>query len=233
MPYHECHPLLGKVIIQVRANARQAKGSWERGHVKLTVPPFTGRDQAMQILDDLAPRLLEIKPPLTYRAGQRLDFDDWFATIDVDGSIRGIGYVKYDFVTPSARIVLRDPLDSEEAMVRVGNALYNAALTLGKTILKEQLRALAARLGVEVGEIAVRDNRRNFGSCSNRGKITLASRLMFLPRELREYVMSHEMAHLCEFNHSARFHRRVNELLAGREKELDRCLKSFVWPVFR
>lgn len=57
--------------------------------------------------------------------------------------------------------------------------------------------------------------------------------LVFLPLELSDYVIYHELAHLTEMNHSPRFHALLDSYLGGREAELVRKLKGFVWPVLR
>lgn len=44
-----------------------------------------------------------------------------------------------------------------------------------------------------------------FGSCSGKRNINIAYRLLFAPREAFRYVCVHELAHLKEMNHSARF----------------------------
>lgn len=44
-----------------------------------------------------------------------------------------------------------------------------------------------------------------FGSCSSKGNLNFAFRLLFAPREVFRYVCTHELAHLQEFNHSSRF----------------------------
>lgn len=44
-----------------------------------------------------------------------------------------------------------------------------------------------------------------FGSCSSRGSLNFAFRLLFAPREVFRYVCVHELAHLAQFNHSKMF----------------------------
>ncbi|MBU1151585.1 M48 family metallopeptidase [Patescibacteria group bacterium] len=44
-----------------------------------------------------------------------------------------------------------------------------------------------------------------FGSCTRDGRISIAYRLLFAPREVFRYVCIHELAHLIEFNHSQDF----------------------------
>lgn len=44
-----------------------------------------------------------------------------------------------------------------------------------------------------------------FGSCSSKGNLNFAFRLLFASREVFRYVCVHELCHLKEFNHSAKF----------------------------
>ena len=46
-------------------------------------------------------------------------------------------------------------------------------------------------------------------SCSRRGTISLNWRLIQTPESVRDYIIIHELMHLWEMNHSARFWTRV------------------------
>ena len=75
------------------------------------------------------------------------------------------------------------------------------------------VRRFAPRLGVRPTALRIRNQKTIWGSCSSRGVISLNWRLMAAPKPIYEYVVVHELCHLREPNHSARFWRLVEELL--------------------
>ena len=101
--------------------------------------------------------------------------------------------------------------DETEVAASVGDWLRDQAWTL-----------VAARVASYVGQIAtpppsvrLSDARSEWGSCNARGEIRLNWRLVQLPPMLAEYVVAHEVAHMVELNHSARFWAVVEMLLPG------------------
>lgn len=78
---------------------------------------------------------------------------------------------------------------------------------------REQARALITervvhwnvRLGYAFNRIAIKDTRRAWGSCSRKGNLNFSYALLFLPQELVDYVVVHELCHLKEHNHSRAF----------------------------
>jgi predicted metal-dependent hydrolase len=80
-----------------------------------------------------------------------------------------------------------------------------------RAALTEATAREAARLGVEYAQIAVRDQRTRWGSCSSRGTLSYNWRLVLAPIEILEYVVVHELCHLVEHNHSRAFWRLVEQ----------------------
>jgi predicted metal-dependent hydrolase len=71
--------------------------------------------------------------------------------------------------------------------------------------LPPRLLELAARHGLTVSRVSVRNQRTRWGSCSRRGHICLNWRLIAMPDAVRDYVMLHELMHLKRMDHSPRF----------------------------
>ena len=70
---------------------------------------------------------------------------------------------------------------------------------------------LAARYGLAVSRISIRNQRWRWGSCSRSGHICLNWRLVEMPDEVRDYVLIHELMHLKRMDHSPKFWKLVAE----------------------
>jgi predicted metal-dependent hydrolase len=78
-------------------------------------------------------------------------------------------------------------------------------------VLPPLLFEWAAKLGLEVARVSVRDQRTRWGSCGRNGRICLNWRLVLMPDWVRDYVIVHELMHLRRMDHSPRFWRYVAE----------------------
>jgi predicted metal-dependent hydrolase len=74
-----------------------------------------------------------------------------------------------------------------------------------KRELPARLLELAARHGLVVARVSVRNQRWRWGSCSRQGHICLNWRLIRMPDSVRDYVMIHELMHLKRMDHSPKF----------------------------
>jgi predicted metal-dependent hydrolase len=91
--------------------------------------------------------------------------------------------------------------------------------------LTERTLELAKGRGMEVRAVTVRNQRSRWGSCSVRRTISLNWRLIQTPDFVRDYIILHELMHLKEMNHSARFWAQVEAVCPG-YMEAERWLKE-------
>ena len=73
-----------------------------------------------------------------------------------------------------------------------------------RALFGERLALYAAGLGVPMPALTLSNARTQWGVCRD-GHVRLNWRLIHLPLHLVDYVVAHELAHLREMNHSARF----------------------------
>ncbi len=103
---------------------------------------------------------------------------------------------------PGCGLVVTGDLDDFEACRR---ALCRWLSRRARRELVPRLAEIAQRHRLEYGRVSVRQQRTRWASCSRRKTISLNARLLFLPPDLVDYVLTHELCHTVEMNHSPRF----------------------------
>lgn len=84
-------------------------------------------------------------------------------------------------------------------------AHFSKYRNLARKVILARVAHYAPLCGVTVKRVAIRNQRRRWGSCSSLGNLNFNYRLIFLPAELCDYVVVHELCHLKELNHSQAF----------------------------
>ena len=69
-----------------------------------------------------------------------------------------------------------------------------------------------SRWDLKPSGLIIRSMKRRWGSCSNKGIITLNSELVKLRDEYTEYVIAHELCHLRHHNHGEKFYKLLSEI---------------------
>ena len=68
-----------------------------------------------------------------------------------------------------------------------------------------RLEIFSSKLGVNFTSLTLSNAKSRWGSCNSRQEIRLNWRLLQAPPHIINYVICHELAHLIEMNHSAKF----------------------------
>lgn len=100
---------------------------------------------------------------------------------------------KFAHIREGKKIIALTPAEIAEAKAQM------------KTRLNERCACFAAGMGVDYRSIKVNSAAARWGSCTSQGNLNFTYRLFFVPPELVDYVVVHELAHRREMNHSSRF----------------------------
>lgn len=227
------HPQLGRVIVNTRANSRSVTARWRNGLVNLNIPAPLGLPDINRLLDDFTPRLILCRPTLRYTAPMTLAFPG------VEFKIARQSFLPDKILAtanpPICSLEVGTSLDlNDDAATRaVSSMLCRMARKIAPGIIMPRAHWLAASVRRHPVAWAISNGFHTLGSCSARGIISLSYILVFLPQDLRDYVICHELAHLSEMNHSQRFHHLLDTYLNGREADLVARLRTYTWPILR
>lgn len=120
-------------------------------------------------------------------------------------------------------------VQDREDKTRIGELIHKWYLGHARRIFAERLQACFPRLAaldVPYPELAIRDMKARWGSCSPTGRLTLNLKLIYVPKVLIDYVVIHELCHLREHNHSPAFYQLLGKVLPE-WRELRQQLNQF------
>lgn len=89
-----------------------------------------------------------------------------------------------------------------------------------------RVRYYSQMMGVTTGRITIRNQKTRWGSCSAKGNVNFNYQLYYLPEELLDYVVIHELAHRRHMNHSGEFWAEV-EKYCPEYRQRRKQLKSY------
>ncbi len=119
---------------------------------------------------------------------------------------------------------VKDAADMQAKRRIVTKYLNQQCLEVFHEIITEIYPAFQ-KYGIAMPILRIRDMDTRWGSClSKKGIITLNKRLLEMPRDCIEYVVTHEFCHFIHPNHSKQFYEFLNMLMPdwqSRKKRLD------------
>ena len=227
------YPPLGIVHVTVRYNSRHISARWREGKVYLNVPYGVSEEEVMKTLASFVPKLMDKRPKILYYDGQVLEFEG--LTITIKHQSHSPRQIIAQAHLPHSVIEVGSEMDFNNSDVAqsVSKMMCRIAQRLAANILLPRARELAHSVGKTPVGWTISNGHRVLGRCGSDGVIALSYVLVFLPQQLRDYVIFHELAHLSEMNHSARFHELCNQYCGGRESALIAELHKYQWPIYK
>lgn len=224
----------GKVFISVRSNMRNITMRWKGGSLYINVPPGTSKEHLEKVLDEIRPklRMSQTKNEISYHIGQVIECYGFKIVIGEQTRYHDkIIFGKSDNVV-TVSIPHGIDLTMHSSKEWISRALKMVAQNQASRLLP-LAQKVTARIGIAPENFEIGRGLRKLGHCTPKRVIQLSANLVFLPTDLIEYIVCHELAHLTHMNHSPQFHALVNHYVNGQEKALEKKLKAFKWPVIR
>ncbi len=97
------------------------------------------------------------------------------------------------------RLMVRGPLDDKSVAF---DALRKFTARKTREFVLPRLDRMSRHLHMNYEALRVRRQKTRWGSCSSRGTISVNSKLLFLPIELVDHLILHELCHTAHMNHS-------------------------------
>jgi predicted metal-dependent hydrolase len=129
------------------------------------------------------------------------------------------------------RLTLHLGLPQSATQAQIRDAVQSWLQRQARRIFEDRCQHFATRLGVRMKRLALSSASTRWGSASADGSIRLNWRLVHFALPVIDYVVTHELAHLREMNHSPAFWDVVRTALPDYEAARGK-LKHEVLPVF-
>jgi len=102
---------------------------------------------------------------------------------------------------------------------------FNKYQKRAKQLAVKKVKEINKFYGFEYNKITIHFASTRWGSCSSKKNLNFNYRLIFLPEHLVNYIVTHELCHLQEMNHSINFWKLVEKMIPN-YKELKKELKK-------
>jgi len=170
---------------------------------------------------------LIVRAPYNYPESRIFDFikqkEDWI--IKKQNAVRSNSYINLNVVNYNVFLFLGKELtplisnEVKEIMINENKLLIPAKIQSDKIlnkiekwyrkvaeeVLVERVNYLANQLRLRPLNIKTNNNKTRWGVCDSHGNIAINWRAIFLPPNLLDYIVVHELCHLLEFNHTPAF----------------------------
>ena len=96
---------------------------------------------------------------------------------------------------------------------------------LARKLISERVDFFSKKYNFFYQRIAIKNTKTRWGSCSIKKNLNFNYRILFLEKELQDYIIVHELCHLNEMNHSKKFWLEIEKILPDYKKLLIRLNK--------
>lgn len=232
----------GEIQVSVRANMRRVTARWHNNTLSVNKPPYVSLSQIAVFINENREALRSLRQKslekatqaIRYAIGQRIPcFRGDILISNIEHRPHFTGYKRDKDGNLFILISSQDDINTDIKQQAISGALKELMKRTAPHVIIPFAHEVAKEIGINPKEFVIGRGLRKLGHCTSKQVIQLSANLMFMPEALVRYIICHELAHLTEMNHSPRFHSLCNLYCNGKEKELERALKTFTFPLLK
>lgn len=226
----------GKIYVELRRGMTSVRFTYHAdGHLLMRAPLGVRVSELQRVVERDRERLRQLPRPqsLSFSVGQVIECYKCRVLIESQNRMPGYILNHWEGDTLHLQVHMSAGLDDEAVKRTISSVIGRAMEVQAHASLLPLARQVASELGLQPAGFEIGRGMRKLGHCTSKKVIQLSRNLMFMPEELIRYIICHELAHLTHMNHSPQFHALVDEYTGGREKELERQLRQFRFPILK
>jgi len=221
------------VITRIISRNRNASARLKGGAIVVSLPGRWPVKEREKIGEDLLRRVIKSieKGRWSPDGSKRTEFSHGqrVKALGKEFEIVFVGGARFGVRSENGRIIVRvdesHPKKQEKTSSLVRKRIIDAVMP---ELLERVQRINQTHFQSEIKHVKVRDATTRWGSCSRDGKISLNFRLLFVPEDILDYVIVHELAHTKYRSHGPRFWALVESVMPD-HKEKRRWLRRNGW----
>jgi predicted metal-dependent hydrolase len=208
-----------KIYYECRNNVRT---SIRKKIINIRIPTHLSKKQKHQQLESMKqwaihkiqsnPEQFKAEKQKTYTHNQQLQVGIQHYTLDIQYYTKKTSSAYLKDTTIYLRIA--DHLSEKEKNNHISHLISRCIAKKQLPLLIKKINGLNNKyFNQNLHNISYKNNKTNWGSCSQQGNINISTRLLFAPEDVLDYVCIHELAHLIEPNHSKKFWNHVQQAM--------------------
>ena len=224
----------GKIYVELRRGMTSVRFTYHPdGHLLMRTPLGISVADLQSMVETNREQLRQLPRPegVTFHMGQTIECLGCRVTIEPQNTHPGYILNRWEGDTLHLCLYERANLDDEAVKHTISKVMGRAMEIKATKVLLPYAQQVADELGLKAAGFEIGRGMRKLGHCTSRNVIQLSRNLMFMPETLVRYIICHELAHITHKNHSPQFHALCNLYTGGKEKELERQLRQFRFPI--
>ena len=226
----------GKIYVELRRGMTSVRFTFHTdGNLLMRAPLGVSITDLKRMVDINRESLRRLPHPegVKFEIGQVIEC--YKCRVAIDQQSRMPGYILNHWEGDTLHLQIHESayLDDESIKRTISSVIGRAMEVQAQAVLLPFARKVADELGLKPAGFEVGRGMRKLGHCTAKKIIQLSRNLMFLPEHLIRYIICHELAHLTHMNHSHEFHALCDKYCGGQEKELERQLRQFRFPILK